>query len=141
MQHHEFPQSEESRNACAREHAWLALRAHARVRAGSRCQICNTTGRLLFHYRTDERQTAELSDVLALCEECHALAESCKELKSLKKSLFLRIILEACLFLMIACIAIAFNSLSPLMLLSLFCASGFFAFLLEIIFAYTKPEP
>src|SRR3990167_785505 len=54
---------------------WQARRKRQLSSAGYRCQVCNTgTKRLNVHHRTYERRGRELfSDLIVLCEDCHAL--------------------------------------------------------------------
>jgi hypothetical protein len=51
---------------------WKAKRQLALERDGHRCRICNATDRLDVHHRTYERFGHEdLSDLTALCRDCH----------------------------------------------------------------------
>jgi len=53
---------------------WQERRKAALKRAGYRCQVCNRGRTLHVHHRTYERRGAELaSDLIDLCDECHAL--------------------------------------------------------------------
>lgn len=51
---------------------WRERAEGAKVRAGWRCQLCNSGGELHAHHRTYERRGAELDeDLTVLCESCH----------------------------------------------------------------------
>jgi hypothetical protein len=51
---------------------WQARAVAAKVRAGGRCMLCNSTGPLDTHHRTYERVGDELpEDLVALCRDCH----------------------------------------------------------------------
>ena len=53
---------------------WQERRKAALKRTGYRCQVCNRGRTLHVHHRTYERRGAELaSDLIVLCDECHAL--------------------------------------------------------------------
>lgn len=55
-----------------RSETWQRKREAALQRAGSRCQLCNSTGNLQVHHRTYERVGRELdSDLTVLCGGCH----------------------------------------------------------------------
>ncbi len=52
---------------------WQALRKRMLKRAGYRCQLCNSEGRLHVHHRTYENRGNEsYSDLIVLCPNCHA---------------------------------------------------------------------
>ena len=55
---------------------WKALSRRAKQRAGWRCQLCNSKGRLNAHHRSYERvgTDKEIYDLIVLCERCHLLA-------------------------------------------------------------------
>jgi len=53
---------------------WQVRRKAALRRAGYRCQVCNRSRVLHVHHRTYERRGVELArDLIALCDNCHAL--------------------------------------------------------------------
>lgn len=53
---------------------WQERRKAALKRAGYSCQVCNRRRTLHVHHRTYERRGVELArDLIALCDECHAL--------------------------------------------------------------------
>jgi hypothetical protein len=53
---------------------WQERRKAALRRAAYSCQVCNRRRILHVHHRTYERRGAELArDLIALCDECHAL--------------------------------------------------------------------
>lgn len=53
---------------------WASRRLAAYKRAKFACQVCNTKGQLQAHHRTYERRGVELaSDLVVLCDRCHAL--------------------------------------------------------------------
>jgi DNA-directed RNA polymerase subunit RPC12/RpoP len=53
---------------------WQERRKAALKRAGQSCQVCNRRRMLHVHHRTYERRGVELArDLIALCDECHAL--------------------------------------------------------------------
>lgn len=53
---------------------WQERRKAALKRAGHSCQVCNRRRMLHVHHRTYERRGVELArDLIALCDECHAL--------------------------------------------------------------------
>ncbi len=101
---------------------WQETCERVLVRDGFRCRICHATGSLLCYCRTDERESYELSDVIALCEQCYMLAHVCKQRCRQNKSLE-RIAFLACLFLAVSLIAFAIASLSPFTLSALCLAS------------------
>lgn len=52
----------------------MRKRYGALMRAGHRCQICNSNHSLRIHHRSYERLGCELlSDNLVMCSECHEL--------------------------------------------------------------------
>lgn len=52
---------------------WQRTRLAALERAGSRCQLCNSTKRLNVHHRTYENLWGEQpDDLIVLCRACHA---------------------------------------------------------------------
>ncbi len=52
---------------------WKSIRQKALGRANYRCQLCNKNGKIHIHHRTYKRRGEERpSDVIALCEKCHA---------------------------------------------------------------------
>jgi 5-methylcytosine-specific restriction endonuclease McrA len=53
---------------------WAERRLAAYKRAKFACQVCNAKGQLQAHHRTYERRGRELaSDLIVLCDRCHAL--------------------------------------------------------------------
>ena len=51
---------------------WRSRRNRVLLRAGNKCELCYTSGRLEAHHRTYERYGEELvSDLIALCRSCH----------------------------------------------------------------------
>jgi 5-methylcytosine-specific restriction endonuclease McrA len=54
--------------------AWARKRVAAIERANHRCQICSAADALNVHHRTYERFEHErASDLIVLCQDCHAL--------------------------------------------------------------------
>lgn len=54
--------------------AWKALAHETKRLAGFHCQVCYGEGELHTHHRTYDRLGHEFqSDLIALCESCHAL--------------------------------------------------------------------
>lgn len=52
---------------------WLLMRQDTLARANHRCSICNVDSKLQVHHRTYERRGQEQSsDLIVLCDECHA---------------------------------------------------------------------
>lgn len=52
---------------------WKKLRLEPLRRSGFRCSLCYTNAKLHVHHRTYERLGREyLSDLIALCEDCHS---------------------------------------------------------------------
>ena len=52
---------------------WKTRADGARRRAGFRCQLCNSKGRLHVHHRTYDRIGHErYDDLIVLCEVCHS---------------------------------------------------------------------
>jgi hypothetical protein len=61
-------------DAYLRSPAWRTRRLVALESAGSRCQVCNGSGRLCVHHRTYERFGYEdPGDLTVLCARCHDL--------------------------------------------------------------------
>ena len=53
---------------------WHQTRTQVVALAGGRCQVCNSPDNLHVHHRTYERRGhEELSDLTALCADCHGL--------------------------------------------------------------------
>ena len=78
---------------------WQVICQRVLVRDGLHCRICGTSGKLFCHCRTDERQSSELHDVIALCEPCYELAQLCKQKRmQRKKSRILRLVCIIALF-------------------------------------------
>jgi 5-methylcytosine-specific restriction endonuclease McrA len=51
---------------------WKARRNRVLIRAGNRCELCNTSGLIDVHHRTYDRYADELlNDLIALCRSCH----------------------------------------------------------------------
>ena len=51
---------------------WKSRRNRVLLRAGNKCELCGTRGRLDCHHRTYERYGEEqLGDLIALCRSCH----------------------------------------------------------------------
>jgi hypothetical protein len=51
---------------------WKIVRADALVRAGERCQLCNSHVKLNVHHRTYlNRGDEQPSDLIVLCNDCH----------------------------------------------------------------------
>lgn len=60
--------------AYLRSPEWRVRARKALVRAGHRCQICNTRGQLDVHHRTYKRLGREWpEDLTVLCRTCHDL--------------------------------------------------------------------
>jgi 5-methylcytosine-specific restriction endonuclease McrA len=56
-----------------RSPAWQDRRAAALIRAGNRCQVCNSDKRLDVHHRDYSRLGREANgDLTVLCRTCHA---------------------------------------------------------------------
>lgn len=52
---------------------WKGVREYALLRAGYRCQLCNSAGPLEVHHRTYQGKGSEdYRDVVALCRACHS---------------------------------------------------------------------
>ena len=78
---------------------WQVICQRVLVRDGLHCRICGTSGKLLCHCRTDEHQSSELHDVIALCEPCYELAQLCKQKRMQSKmTSFLHLICIIALF-------------------------------------------
>lgn len=55
-----------------RSSSWKTKSNAAKVRAGRRCQLCNSTKFLQTHHRTYERLGKEdPGDLIVLCDDCH----------------------------------------------------------------------
>ncbi len=55
---------------------WRLVRRAALSRAGYKCEICGTTGRLEVHHKTYENLGHEtLDDVIVTCPRCHEKAD------------------------------------------------------------------
>ncbi len=55
---------------------WFAVSSVAKSKAGMRCQVCNSKNNITTHHRTYDthgREHANMSDLVALCENCHGL--------------------------------------------------------------------
>lgn len=51
---------------------WKGVREYALLRAGYRCQLCNSEASLDVHHRTYQGKGSEdYRDVIALCRDCH----------------------------------------------------------------------
>lgn len=51
---------------------WKIVRADALVRAGERCQLCNSKTKLNVHHRTyTNRGNEQPGDLIVLCNDCH----------------------------------------------------------------------
>lgn len=51
---------------------WQQRRSYKLRRAGYKCELCNSSGRLHVHHRTYEnRGNEDLRDLIVLCEPCH----------------------------------------------------------------------
>ena len=56
-----------------RSPAWFELRAKHLQRHGADCKACGATTKIHLHHKTYDRLGAEkLTDLVALCETCHA---------------------------------------------------------------------
>ncbi len=56
--------------------AWQSKRQEALSRAGHKCQLCGSTGRLDTHHNTYERFRNEApTDLVVLCRSCHEIAD------------------------------------------------------------------
>lgn len=56
---------------------WKEIREKVLKRAKYHCQICNTKKSLQIHHRTyDNRGNEDLSDLIAMCKNCHHIFHS-----------------------------------------------------------------
>mgnify|MGYP002507683738 CR=1 FL=1 len=62
---------------------WARRSEQANLRAGWRCQVCNSQNELHTHHRTYERLGAERNtDLTVLCADCHKLFHEYRRLQS-----------------------------------------------------------
>ena len=59
--------------------AWQEMCQRVLVRDGLRCRVCNASGKLLCHSRTNEGPGTQPRDVLALCQDCYKQAHICRQ--------------------------------------------------------------
>lgn len=53
---------------------WKAIAAHTKYKVGYRCQLCNSTHRLITHHRSYNihgREHANMQELIVLCNTCH----------------------------------------------------------------------
>lgn len=63
---------------------WKAIAEYKKRRAGYRCELCNSQGRLSVHHRTYANHGDELhnmGDLIVLCQNCHEKFHNIKESK------------------------------------------------------------
>jgi hypothetical protein len=106
---------------------WQEICQRVLVRDGFHCRICHAGGNLKCYCRKDWHEGYELNDVIALCEQCYAQAQTCKQRRRQNETLE-RIAFLACLFLAVSLMVFALatlssSTLSMLCLMSL-CIAG-----------------
>ncbi|GMU19155.1 MAG: hypothetical protein AMXMBFR12_03470 [Candidatus Babeliales bacterium] len=55
---------------------WKTITAHAKYKVGYRCQLCNSTHRLVTHHRNYDihgREHAHMHELIVICDECHTI--------------------------------------------------------------------